>query len=32
VLAEILSLGIAWGICTAVVAFWYYIMSRLGTF
>jgi hypothetical protein len=32
VLGEILSLAIAWGVCALVVAFWYYIMSRLGTF
>lgn len=31
-LAEILSLAFAWGICTLVVVFWYYIMSRIGTF
>jgi hypothetical protein len=32
VLGEIFSLAIAWGICAVVVAFWYYIMSHLGTF
>jgi hypothetical protein len=32
VLYEILRLAFAWGVCVAVVAFWYYIMSRLGTF
>jgi uncharacterized MnhB-related membrane protein len=31
-LGELLSLAIAWGICGLVVAFWYYIMSRIGTF
>ena len=25
-------LALAWGICAVVVVFWYYIMSRLGTF
>ena len=29
---EILRLALAWGICALVVAFWYYIMSRLGQF
>jgi hypothetical protein len=29
---ELLMLAITWGICAAVVAFWYYIMSRIGTF
>jgi hypothetical protein len=29
---EILRLALAWGICVVIVAFWYYIMSRLGTF
>jgi hypothetical protein len=29
---EILRLVLAWGICALVVVFWYYIMSRLGTF
>jgi hypothetical protein len=32
VLEELLSLAIAWGICAVMVWFWYYIMSRLGTF
>jgi hypothetical protein len=32
VLLEILRLAFAWGICALVVLFWYYIMSRLGTF
>lgn len=31
-LEEILSLAFAWGVCAAVVAFWYYLMSRIGTF
>ena len=31
-LHEILRLGLAWGICVVVVAFWYYIMKNLGTF
>ena len=31
-LREILRLALAWGICALVVVFWYYIMSRLGTF
>jgi len=31
-LEEILNLALAWGICAAVVAFWYYVMSHLGTF
>ena len=31
-LGELLHLAIAWGICGLVVAFWYYIMSRIGTF
>jgi len=29
---ELLSLAITWAICAVVVAFWYYIMSRIGTF
>ena len=29
---EILRLALAWGICALVVVFWYYIMSRLGSF
>jgi len=29
---EILSLVFAWGVCALVVMFWYYVMSRLGTF
>ena len=29
---EILRLALAWGICGLIVAFWYYVMSRLGTF
>ena len=29
---EILRLAFAWGICALVVLFWYYVMSRLGTF
>ncbi len=29
---EILRLALAWGICVLIVGFWYYIMSRLGTF
>jgi hypothetical protein len=32
VLNEILRLGLAWGICVVIVAFWYYIMKSLGTF
>jgi hypothetical protein len=32
VLHEILRLALAWGLCGLIVAFWYYIMSRLGTF
>jgi hypothetical protein len=32
VLEEILRLGFAWGVCAVVVVFWYYVMSRLGTF
>ena len=32
VLLEILRLAFAWGVCALVVLFWYYIMSRLGTF
>jgi hypothetical protein len=32
VLIEILRLAFAWGVCAAVVYFWYYIMSRLGSF
>jgi 4-amino-4-deoxy-L-arabinose transferase-like glycosyltransferase len=32
VIEEILRLGLAWAICTVVVVFWYYIMSRLGSF
>lgn len=31
-LGEILRLLFAWGVCGLVVAFWYYVMSRLGTF
>ena len=31
-LGEILMLLITWVICGLVVAFWYYIMSRIGTF
>ncbi len=31
-LNEILRLALAWGVCGVVVWFWYYIMSRLGTF
>ncbi|CAO5171451.1 conserved hypothetical protein [Frankia sp. AiPs1] len=31
-LAEILSLAFAWGVCALVVVFWYYLMSRIGTF
>lgn len=29
---EILRLAFAWGVCGLVVLFWYYILSRLGTF
>ena len=29
---EIIMLAIAWGVCGLVVYFWYYVMSRLGTF
>jgi len=32
VIEEILRLGFAWAICAVVVVFWYYIMSRLGSF
>jgi hypothetical protein len=32
VLEEFLSLAMAWGICAVMVWFWFYIMSRLGTF
>jgi hypothetical protein len=32
VLGEVLSLAIAWGICAVVVVFWYYVMSRIGSF
>jgi hypothetical protein len=32
VIEEILRLAFAWGVCAVVVAFWYYVMSRLGTF
>jgi hypothetical protein len=32
ILGEVLSLGIAWGICAVVVWFWYYVMKNLGTF
>jgi hypothetical protein len=31
-LEEVLSLAFAWGVCAGVVAFWYYVMSRIGTF
>ena len=29
---EILRLVFAWGSCALVVVFWYYVMSRIGTF
>jgi len=29
---EILRLAFAWGVCAAVVGFWYYVMSRIGSF
>lgn len=31
-LEEIIRLAGAWGLCVLIVLFWYYIMSRLGTF
>jgi len=31
-LHEILRLALAWGICGAVVAFWYWVMKSLGSF
>ena len=32
VFVEVLRLAFAWGVCAAVVYFWYYVMSRIGTF
>jgi hypothetical protein len=31
-IGELLMLAITWGVCGLVVAFWYYLMSRIGTF
>lgn len=32
VLYELFRLALTWAICALVVYFWYYVMSRLGTF
>jgi hypothetical protein len=29
---DLLRFAITWGACTGLVAFWYWIMSRIGTF
>lgn len=31
-LGQIWSLVFAWGVCGIVVYFWYYVMSRIGSF
>ncbi|MFC5748083.1 hypothetical protein [Actinomadura rugatobispora] len=29
---DLVRYGLAWLVCTALVVFWYWVMSRIGTF